>query len=69
MYNNSGGVTLLQNAPKAWLLWAVASPLALWLVLCRKTNRKKKGTPYIFIYIYRNQKQTSNPGHRSSGVS
>ena len=29
----SGGVTLLQNAPKAWLLWAVASPLALWLVL------------------------------------
>ena len=32
MYNNSGGVTLLQNAPKAWLLWAVASPLALWLV-------------------------------------
>ena len=33
MYSNSGGVTLLQNAPKAWLLWAVASPLALWLVL------------------------------------
>ena len=33
MYNNSGGVTLLQNAPKAWLLCAVASPLALWLVL------------------------------------
>ena len=26
MYSNSGGVTLLQNAPKAWLLWAVASP-------------------------------------------
>ena len=35
MYNNSGGVTLLQNAPKAWLLWAVASPLALWSVLWR----------------------------------
>ena len=33
MYNNSGGVTLLQNAPEASLLWAVASPLALWLVL------------------------------------
>ena len=33
MYSNSGGVTLLQYAPKAWLLWAVASPLALWLVL------------------------------------
>ena len=33
MYNNSGGVTLLQNARKAWLLWAVASPLALWMVL------------------------------------
>ena len=33
MYNNSGGVTLLLYAPKAWLLWAVASPLALWLVL------------------------------------
>ena len=33
MYSNSGGVALLQNASKAWLLWAVASPLALWLVL------------------------------------
>ena len=33
MYSNSRGVTLLQNAPKACLLWAVASPLALWLVL------------------------------------
>ena len=33
MYSNSGGVTLLQNAPKPWLLWAVAAPLALWLVL------------------------------------
>ena len=33
MYSNSGGVTLHQSAPKAWLLWAVASPLALWLVL------------------------------------
>ena len=33
MYSNSGGVTLLGYAPKAWLLWAVASPLALWLVL------------------------------------
>ena len=33
MYSNSRGVTLLQNAPMAWLLWAVASPLALWLVL------------------------------------
>ena len=32
MYSNSGGVTLLKNAPKAWLLCAVASPLALWLV-------------------------------------
>ena len=56
MYSNSGGVTLLQNAPKAWLLWAVASPLALWLAI------------YIFTYIYRNQKQTSNSGQRSSGV-
>ena len=33
MYSHSGGVTLLQNAPKAWLLWAVVSPLALLLVL------------------------------------
>ena len=33
MYTNSGGVTLLQNAPKAWLLWDVASRLALWLML------------------------------------
>ena len=33
MYSNSGGVTLLQKAPKARLLWVVASPLALWLVL------------------------------------
>ena len=40
MYSTSGGVTLLQNASKAWLLWAVASPLALWLVLWRETNRK-----------------------------
>ena len=40
MYNNSGGVTLLQNAPKAWLLWALASPLALWSVLWRDTNRR-----------------------------
>ena len=24
MYSNSGGVTLLQYAPNAWLLWAVA---------------------------------------------
>ena len=51
MYSNSGGVTLLQKTPKAWLLWAVASPLALWLVLWRETNRKKNGL-YIFIYIY-----------------
>ena len=40
IYTNSGGVTLLQNAPKAWLPWAVASALALWLVLWRETNRK-----------------------------
>ena len=40
MYSNSGVVILLQNAPKAWLLWAVASPLALRLVLWRETNRK-----------------------------
>ena len=38
MYSNSGGVTLLQNAPKAWLLRALAWPLALWLVLWRETN-------------------------------
>ena len=59
MYSNSGGVTLLQNAPKAWLLWAVASPLALWLVLWRR-RIEKKGTLYIFIYIYievRNRKK------------
>ena len=71
MYSNSGGVTLLQNAPKAWLLWAVASPLALWLVLWRGTNRKENGLYiyiYIYIYIYRNQKQTSNSGQRSPGV-
>ena len=40
MYSNSGGVTTLQNAPMAWLLWAVALPLALWLLLWRETNRK-----------------------------
>ena len=36
-YSNSGGVTLLQNASKAWLLWAVASPLALWSIVCTKS--------------------------------
>ena len=66
MYSNSGGVTLLQNAPKAWLLWALASPLALWLVLWRR--RIKKEMDYIYIHIYRNQKQTSNSGKRSPGV-
>ena len=30
---------------------------------------KIKGTLYIFIYIYRNQKQTNNPCLRTSGVS
>ena len=40
MYSNSGGVTLLQNARNTWLLWAVASPLTLSLVLWRQTNRK-----------------------------
>ena len=40
MYSNSGGVTLLQNAPKGLLLWALASPLALWLVLWRETSRE-----------------------------
>ena len=52
MYSNSGDVTLLQSAPKAWLLWAVASPLPLWLVLWRETNRKKKDYIYIYLYIY-----------------
>ena len=51
MYSNSGGVTLLQKAPKAWLLWAVVSPLALWLVLWRETIRKLNGL-YVYIYIY-----------------
>ena len=32
MYSNSGGVTLLQNASKAWLLWTVGSCFATWLV-------------------------------------
>ena len=40
MYSTSAGVTLLQNAPKAWLLCAVVSPLALWLVLWHETNPK-----------------------------
>ena len=57
MYSNSGGVTLLLNAPKAWLLWAVASPLALWLVSCRETNRKKNG---LYISEIRNQKSETN---------
>ena len=51
MYSSSEGVILLQKAPKAWLLWAVASPLALWLVLWRGTNQKWNGL-YIYIYIY-----------------
>ena len=51
MYSSSGGVTLLQNAPKAWLLWAVASPLALWSVLWRDTNRRWNcASPKINIY-------------------
>ena len=43
MYSNSGGVTLLQNAPKAWLLSALASPLALWLVLLHTPHRIRVG--------------------------
>ena len=51
MYSNSGGVTLLQNARKAWLLWAVSSPLALWSVLWRDTNRRRNcASPTIYIY-------------------
>ena len=66
MYSNSGGLTLLQNAPKAWLLWASGFAIVPVVVVMARDESKMKWTIniYIYIYIYGNRKQTSNSGQR-----